>query len=54
MTKPATTSLSDRAFASTVAPISLVQASESVLAETLQTFAQTFMEAFGERQEVFA
>jgi len=50
----ATTSLSDRTFASTVAPISLVQASESVLAETLQTFAQTLMEAFGERQEVFA
>ena len=54
VTKPATTSLSDRTFASTVAPISLVQASESVLAETLQTFAQTLMEAFGERQEVFA
>jgi len=50
----ATTSLSDRTFASTVAPISLVQASESVLAETLQTFAQTLMEAFGEGQEVFA
>ena len=54
LTKPATTSLSDRTFASTVAPISLVQASESVLAETLQTFAQTLMEAFGEGQEVFA
>ena len=54
VTKPATTSLSDRTFASTVAPISLVQASESVLAETLQTFAQTLMEALGEGQEVFA